>query len=56
MVGWTDAEAFILQTEFALNERDLGKTKIKRDVMDSLNALVVLQSHKSRLWKADQSL
>lgn len=51
MVGWIDADVSILQIEFALNERDLGKTKIKTDVIDSLNALVVLQSHKSRLWK-----
>lgn len=39
MVGWIDAEASIPQTEFALNEIDLGKTKIKRDVMDSLDLL-----------------
>lgn len=50
MMGWTDRDLSILQLEFTLHERDLGKTNTKTDVMGSQNAVVGLQSHKRGMW------
>lgn len=50
MVGWIDRGSSILQLEFTLCERDLGKTKVKPDVMGNQNAVVGLQYYKSGMW------